>query len=459
MVVNERLLPRNMHLRRQELCLIRKNDSILYTTCTGSDLPDPCKVASNDPFNCTCILDNGTIVPYEQIKEINPVLGDIPVTSVEVSEAPHLESKKRKTPRKSTKTTKQARPVTTSTKSNPPTKKNKTGPTIIAAVTPTTTHTSSPTNRCRIEGCNPAEQYTDIRVERHLAVHDMLQGVINDVVPDSPPKLSGHQLLGEIRKEFDRMNKKIEDNHQSLITQMNTLENKIKTAGNNITEVKKYLETNQALVIGISDSASDTNNQEKQGGLVPQEQTSDDNGFDASSQAYPMGAFSNTLPNINENDLDDIIAEAEIPPLASPIQPTVQALSPQMTFPIQPMVQAPSPQLASPTHPTVQTPSIPAEPVESQLQTFKREAAGSRQNFSWRMAQSFFSTSQLLQSNCRGVNKNPLDPKKLGLIKKETFTWYPLEKWEGEQKAWRDCEKAIDKGCRYLKGKQKKQPM
>ncbi len=58
-------------------------DSIMYTSCTGSELP--CKVTSNDPFNGNCIpLGSTHVPPYEETKGINPVLGDIPIASVAV---------------------------------------------------------------------------------------------------------------------------------------------------------------------------------------------------------------------------------------------------------------------------------------------------------------------------------------------------------------------------------------
>ena len=75
----------------------------------------------------------------------------------------------------------------------------------------------------------------------------------------------------------------------------------------------------------------------------------------------------------------------------------------------------------------------------------------SRPNFCWKLAQKFYSKSDLVNCNCRGFNKPSLDPSILAKIRKLAFEWYPLVKGESEFKCWRECEKAIDKGGRAIK--------
>ncbi|XP_060086278.1 uncharacterized protein LOC132565629 isoform X8 [Ylistrum balloti] len=73
----------------------------------------------------------------------------------------------------------------------------------------------------------------------------------------------------------------------------------------------------------------------------------------------------------------------------------------------------------------------------------------SRQNFAWRLVRSMFEDSELKDHNCYGRKGKPsLDVEKLSKVKELVFSYYPLDDCVLQQRAWKACTVAIDKGIR-----------
>ncbi|XP_033752957.1 uncharacterized protein LOC117336493 isoform X7 [Pecten maximus] len=73
----------------------------------------------------------------------------------------------------------------------------------------------------------------------------------------------------------------------------------------------------------------------------------------------------------------------------------------------------------------------------------------SRQNFAWRLVRYMFEDSELKDHNCYGRKGKPsLDVEKLAMVRELVFTYYPLEHFILQQRAWKACTVAIDKGIR-----------
>ena len=82
-----------------------------------------------------------------------------------------------------------------------------------------------------------------------------------------------------------------------------------------------------------------------------------------------------------------------------------------------------------------------------------RISSCSRKNFCARMIKYLFTTEEMKTSNVSGkttgaIVKKPLDPAKIGVIKKMAYIFWPLETNEKENNSWKDCIKAIDEVCR-----------
>lgn len=78
--------------------------------------------------------------------------------------------------------------------------------------------------------------------------------------------------------------------------------------------------------------------------------------------------------------------------------------------------------------------------------------AEKRHIFAWHLVKDAYSASELRGRNCRGKSgKLKLDPMKLNLIRQQVFQYFPVlpaGDTDEEEKAFKDCIKAIDKGIR-----------
>ncbi|XP_021368189.1 uncharacterized protein LOC110459952 isoform X10 [Mizuhopecten yessoensis] len=73
----------------------------------------------------------------------------------------------------------------------------------------------------------------------------------------------------------------------------------------------------------------------------------------------------------------------------------------------------------------------------------------SRQNFAWRLVRYMYEDSELKDHNCYGRKGKPsLKVEKLCKVKDLVFAYYPLEDDLLQQRAWKACTVAIDKGIR-----------
>ena len=80
----------------------------------------------------------------------------------------------------------------------------------------------------------------------------------------------------------------------------------------------------------------------------------------------------------------------------------------------------------------------------------KRDA-NSRRNFTLKQAEKLFFSEEQRSSNCKGKRgKSQLNKTKLQYIKENTFKFWPLEIDGDEERAWKNCRKAIGEGGRQL---------
>lgn len=104
---------------------------------------------------------------------------------------------------------------------------------------------------------------------------------------------------------------------------------------------------------------------------------------------------------------------------------------------------------------------VPSKGIDEQICNIKLEAhdkeavyeifssSYSRQNFAWRLVRYMFSDSELKDHNCYGRKGKPsLDVGKLSMVRELVFAYYPLDHFILQQKAWKACTVAIDKGIR-----------
>ncbi|XP_060086259.1 uncharacterized protein LOC132565628 isoform X3 [Ylistrum balloti] len=76
-------------------------------------------------------------------------------------------------------------------------------------------------------------------------------------------------------------------------------------------------------------------------------------------------------------------------------------------------------------------------------------SSSSRPNFAWRLARYFYNNDEMRGRNCFGrKGKQAICPKKLNMIHKLVFEYFPLGSGDSAKRMWSDCTVAIDKGIR-----------
>ena len=83
-------------------------------------------------------------------------------------------------------------------------------------------------------------------------------------------------------------------------------------------------------------------------------------------------------------------------------------------------------------------------------------ASNSRSSYAIALVKHLFTVEERLMSNCRGIGKKPLEPRKLLAIKIASFKNYPIDSdRETLGSAITELRNAIDAHCRGLKKKVK----
>ncbi|XP_069132870.1 uncharacterized protein [Argopecten irradians] len=76
-------------------------------------------------------------------------------------------------------------------------------------------------------------------------------------------------------------------------------------------------------------------------------------------------------------------------------------------------------------------------------------SSSSRPNFAWRLARYFYTNDEMRGRNCFGrKGKQAICSKKLSLIQKLVFEYFPIGPEDSPKRMWSDCTVAIDKGIR-----------
>ncbi|XP_033752935.1 uncharacterized protein LOC117336489 isoform X7 [Pecten maximus] len=76
-------------------------------------------------------------------------------------------------------------------------------------------------------------------------------------------------------------------------------------------------------------------------------------------------------------------------------------------------------------------------------------SSSSRPNFAWRLARYFYNNDEMRGRNCFGrKGKKAICSKKLNMIHKLVFEYFPLGSEDSAKRMWSDCTVAIDKGIR-----------
>lgn len=96
--------------------------------------------------------------------------------------------------------------------------------------------------------------------------------------------------------------------------------------------------------------------------------------------------------------------------------------------------------------------SSPSETYEIPLSTVKDTAQGcrSRRNLAGRLANALFTSEEKRTSNCRGINKDKLDFRRVSAIRRACVIEFPAKQNENERMIEKEIREGIDEMCRRI---------